>query len=110
VPDRFVDDFRRMTYTSYDESPSAEDDYSGAIPLDRRIAVAGVPLLAIFGAEDQIYDSKQALAAYARVPGAKTRLIHGAGHSPNVEKPAETAQLVLAFDARSGTKCKPRCR
>jgi pimeloyl-ACP methyl ester carboxylesterase len=30
--------------------------------------------------------------------GAETKLIQGAGHSPNVEKPAETAALVLAFD------------
>jgi pimeloyl-ACP methyl ester carboxylesterase len=97
VPDAFVEDFDRMTYTAYGESPDAEDDYSGAIPLDRRIARTGVPLLAIFGAEDQIYDSKKALAAYARVPGARTALIPGAGHSPNVEKPAKTAELVLRF-------------
>ena len=37
------------------------------------------------------------LAAY-RAAGAKTRLIQGAGHSPNVEKPAETAALLLDFN------------
>jgi pimeloyl-ACP methyl ester carboxylesterase len=98
VPDRFVSDFRHMTYTSYD-SDSSEDDYSGAIPLDRRIAAEHVPLLAIFGSEDQIYDSSKALAAYARVPGARTVMVKGAGHSPNVEKPARTAALVLGFAA-----------
>lgn len=96
VPDRFVQDFRRMTYTSY-TSDTEEGDYSNATPLDRRIARSGTPLLAIFGAEDQIYDARKALAAYAAVPGAQTKLIQGAGHSPNVEKPAETAALVLAF-------------
>lgn len=96
VPDRFVEDFHRMTYTSY-TSDTEEGDYSNAVPLDRRIARDGTPLLAIFGAEDQIYDSKKALAAYAKVPGAKTELIAGAGHSPNVEKPARTAALVLKF-------------
>jgi pimeloyl-ACP methyl ester carboxylesterase len=97
VPDRFVADFRRMTYTSYRESVSAEDDYTTDIPLDRRIARAGTPLLAIFGSEDQIYDSKAALRAYGRIPGAETRLLAGAGHSPNVEKPAATAQLIERF-------------
>jgi pimeloyl-ACP methyl ester carboxylesterase len=101
VPDRFVEDFRRMTYTSYDESPAQENNYSDPIPLDKRIARAGVPLLAIFGAEDQIYDSRQALAAYAAVPGARTKLIAGSGHSPNVEKPAQTAALVLGFSAQN---------
>ncbi len=99
VPEAFVEDFNRMTYTAYAESPGEEDDYSNAIPLNRRIRVDGVPLLAIFGAEDQIYDSKKALAAYARIPGAQTALIRGSGHSPNVEKPAQTAALVLRFAA-----------
>jgi pimeloyl-ACP methyl ester carboxylesterase len=102
VPDAFVDDFNRMTYTAYDESPGAEDDYSDAIPLDQRVRKAGVPLLAIFGAEDQIYESKKALAAYRAVPGAETALVPGAGHSPNVERPAQTAGLVLRFAASKG--------
>ena len=97
VPDRFVDDFRRETYTSYDDGGSAEDDYLNKEPLDQRVRATGVPLLAIFGDEDQIFDSPKALAAYAKVPGAKTALVRGAGHSPNVEKPARTAALVLAF-------------
>lgn len=96
VPDEFVDEFNRMTYSSYD-SDGAEGDYMDAEPLDRRIAARGTPLLAIFGSEDQLYDARGALAAYAKVPGAQTVLVPGAGHSPNVEKPARTAALVLGF-------------
>lgn len=96
VPDEFVKEFDRMTYTSYD-SDDVEGEYMDEEPLDRRIERSGVPLLAIFGAEDQIYESGPALAAYAKVPGAETRSIPGAGHSPNVEKPARTAALVLRF-------------
>jgi len=100
VPGEFVDEFNRMTYTSYD-SDGDEGKFMDAEPLDRRIERTRTPLLAIFGAEDQIYDSNAALAAYAKVPGTKTALILGAGHSPNVEKPARTAALVLRF-ARPG--------
>ena len=96
VPDEFVEEFNRMTYTSYD-SDGEEGDFMDAEPLDRRIEGTGTPLLAIFGAEDQIYESKPALAAYANVPGAQTALVPGAGHSPNVEKPARTAALILRF-------------
>jgi pimeloyl-ACP methyl ester carboxylesterase len=96
VPDEFVDEFNRMTYTSYD-SDGEEGDYMDAKPLDRRIERTGTPLLAIFGAEDQLYESEAALAAYAKVPGAQTILIPGAGHSPNIEKPGRTAALVLRF-------------
>lgn len=101
VPEQFVDEFNRMTYTSYD-SDDEEGDFMSAAPLDRRIERSGTPLLAIFGAEDQIYESQRALAAYAKVPGAQTVLIPGAGHSPNVERPRRTAELVLGFD-RTGS-------
>jgi pimeloyl-ACP methyl ester carboxylesterase len=100
-PDQVVDDFRAMTYTSYDEAGSAERDYSEEIPLDQRLANAAIPLLVIFGADDQIYDAREALAAYANVAGARTELIEGAGHSPNVEAPAETARLILGFASAS---------
>jgi pimeloyl-ACP methyl ester carboxylesterase len=97
VPDEFIDDFRRQTYTSYKETAVSEDDYSDEIPLDRRVREVGVPLLAIFGSEEQIYDPQKSLAAYAALPGSATALVPGAGHSPNVEKPALTASLILAF-------------
>jgi pimeloyl-ACP methyl ester carboxylesterase len=99
VPDAFVEDVKRMTYTAYDESPSGVDDFIGAESLGRRMRATGKPLLVLMGAEEQIVeDPQRALDQYAaEVPGASTELIAGAGHSPNVEKPAETARLVLAF-------------
>jgi pimeloyl-ACP methyl ester carboxylesterase len=99
VPDAFVDDVKRMTYSSYSGSHDAFDEYTGEEPLPQRAAALGKPLLAIMGAEEQIAnDPRAALAAYSSaVPSAQAKLIAGAGHSPNVEKPAETAALVLGF-------------
>ena len=99
VPDAFVDDVKRMTYTAYDESPSRTDDFLGEESLDRRMRETGLPLMVLMGAEEQIVnDPRRALAQYATaVPAAETHLIAGAGHSPNVEKPAETARLVIEF-------------
>jgi pimeloyl-ACP methyl ester carboxylesterase len=97
VPDQFVDDVKRMTYTSYDHSGGDVNDYTDQKPLDDRLRSTRIPLLVIFGAEDQIYDAREALSAYADVPGAQTALIQGAGHSPNVEKPGQTARLILRF-------------
>jgi len=100
VPDEFVEDVKRMTYTSYHDSPGGSDDYSKEEGLDRRMKASGKPLMVLMGAEEQIVEDPSArLAEYRRVyPGTVTKLIQGAGHSPNVEKPAETAALVLAFD------------
>ena len=99
VPDEFVEDVDRMTFSSYDDSPTGFDDYTKEEPLDQRMKEAGEPLLVIMGAEEQIINDPPArLAEYrATVPSAQTQLIQGAGHSPNVEKPAQTAALVLAF-------------
>lgn len=104
VPDEFVEEFKRMTYTSYHDADQGEDDYLSEKPLDQRLRETGVPLLAVFGAEDQIFEAKKSLAAFAKVPGARTALIPGAGHSPNVEKPGRTARLVLQFAAEGRSR------
>ena len=96
-PDQPVDDLRAMTYTALKDTVNAEQDYVDHGPLDQRLEALHVPLLVIFGAEDQIYDAQAAIARYRQVPGAQTHLIPGAGHSPNVEKPDLVAPLILAF-------------
>jgi pimeloyl-ACP methyl ester carboxylesterase len=99
VPDRFVEDVKRLTYSAYDGSHNGFDEYTDERPLPARAAATGKPTLAIMGAEEQIAsDPVAALAAY-RARGVKTALIQGAGHSPNVERPAHTTVLVLAFNS-----------
>ncbi|HET8955410.1 MAG TPA: alpha/beta hydrolase [Solirubrobacterales bacterium] len=99
VPDAFVENVKRMTYTSYDESPSGVDDFLDEEPLDQRMAATGKPLMVLMGAEEQIVDDPQrALDQYkSDNPGTETHLIPEAGHSPNVERPALTAKLVRRF-------------
>lgn len=99
VPDAFVEDVKRMTYTSYDDSPGGTDDFLDGGSLDQRMKATGKPLMVLMGAEEQIVDDPQrALDQYARaVPDAKIHLIADAGHSPNVEKPQLTARLILGF-------------
>jgi pimeloyl-ACP methyl ester carboxylesterase len=96
-PDQVVKDYDAMTYTSFDEAPSAYDDYVEELPLDERFKRTPVPLLAIFGAEDQIIDADAAIEGYADVPGVQTEIIDGAGHTPQIEKPEEVAALLEAF-------------
>ncbi|HEV7770229.1 MAG TPA: alpha/beta fold hydrolase [Solirubrobacterales bacterium] len=102
VPDAFVDDVNRMTFTAYDESPSQSEDFVNEEPLDQRMRETGLPLMVIMGAEEQIIeDPAAALAEYrGTVPAVETHLIEGSGHSPNVEKPALTAALLERFSAQ----------
>lgn len=99
VPDAFVEDVKRLTYTAYDDSPGGNDDFLDEESLDQRMKASGKPLMVLMGAEEQIVnDPRRALDQYkAAVPTAQIHLIAGAGHSPNVEKPRETARLVLRF-------------
>jgi pimeloyl-ACP methyl ester carboxylesterase len=96
VPDRFVEDFKDMTYTSYDDSRSASDQYRDDSGLDDRLSDEGVPLLVVFGSQDDIADPDSA-QDYRKVPGARIVALDGVGHSPHVEKPAATVRLIRSF-------------
>lgn len=97
VPDRFVDDVRAMTYPAYRDSAEESDSYTDAKPLNTRLQETGLPLLAIFGEQDQLYSAREGLSAYAAIPGVETVLIPEAGHSPNVEAPEKVAAVLGRF-------------
>jgi pimeloyl-ACP methyl ester carboxylesterase len=103
IPDAFVEDVRRLTYTAYDDSPGGNEAFLAEQSLDQRMRATGKPLMVLMGAEEQIIDDpRRALDQFAQaVPGAKTHLIPDAGHSPNVERPDFTANLVLQFAKKS---------
>ncbi len=98
-PDQVVEDNRLMTFSSYDAPPRAADDFLEAESLPSRLTRAAVPFLAILGAEDQIVDTDLVAEEYAAVPGARIEVLAGVGHSPNVEAPAKTTNLLLGFSA-----------
>lgn len=100
VPDAFVDDFRDMTYSSYDGSHDAVDDYREQQGLADRLADEQVPLLVAFGSRDDIADPASA-QDYRKVPDARIVTLDGAGHSPHVEQPARTARLINEFSERN---------
>jgi pimeloyl-ACP methyl ester carboxylesterase len=96
VPDQFVQDFNRMTYTSYDSSHNASDDFGEKRSVAERLGAVKKPLLAIQGGKDEVVDPDSA-RDYRRVPRARIVLVPSAGHSPMVEQPSETARLIRAF-------------
>ena len=102
-PDQVVEDQGAMTYSAYEGAHEGLEDFRDEAPLDARMRTAAVPLLAIFGEEEQIIDDPQAAAEeFSDVPGARTTILPGAGHSPNVELPRQTARLILEFALDGG--------
>lgn len=55
------------------------------------------PALVVWGEADRMVPRAHANAYAAGLPKARLTLIEGAGHSPQVEKPAETAAAVASF-------------
>lgn len=94
-----VEDFRQMTYTSYSDVHTGLQNFLDSKPLNERFTSAAVPLMVIFGSEDQIFDAGPSLAGYGGVPGVETVTIKGAGHSPQVEKPKQVAARLEKFAA-----------
>jgi pimeloyl-ACP methyl ester carboxylesterase len=67
-----------------------------ALPLDRQVRDLGLPVLAILGGRDRLYPSAPTAARY-RAAGARVVVIDDAGHSVNVQRPAEVAELIREF-------------
>jgi pimeloyl-ACP methyl ester carboxylesterase len=98
IPQAIIDDVRGMTYHAFTATAQAADNYLQQRPLPNRLATLGTPLLVIFGSEDRRWRSSSA-ADYRVVPGAKIEMLPGVGHSPLLEEPPRTAELLLAFAA-----------
>jgi pimeloyl-ACP methyl ester carboxylesterase len=97
VPDQFVDDVDEMTYSAYDKSSSESHDFVEDKPNSARVADARVPLLVIFGTEDEIVDPDAADRWKKDVPRARVVRLRGVGHSPQWEDPRQVTQLLLDY-------------
>lgn len=98
LPDAIIDDARGMTYHAFTATSGAAEDYLRQRPLPDRLAALGTPLLVVFGVEDRRWLSSSA-ADYRAVPGARIEMLPGVGHSPPLEDPGRTAELLLSFAA-----------
>ena len=105
VPDVFVQDFNKVTFTAYKRTYDESGDYVADGHLARDIRSVRVPRLVIFGHDDRLVSPPlEAADEYRRQFAVRTAIVPGAGHSPMVEQPRETARLLTGLDART----KPR--
>jgi pimeloyl-ACP methyl ester carboxylesterase len=98
VPDALLAHVQGMTYRSFTATMRGYWDYLSQRSIPDRLAGLGLPVLVIFGAEDRRWRSASA-AAYREVPGARVELLPGVGHTPMLEDPETTANVLLDFTA-----------
>ncbi|MGH3303720.1 MAG: alpha/beta fold hydrolase [Streptosporangiaceae bacterium] len=101
IPDAFIKHVLGMTHRSFAEAMRAPLAYLGQRSLPDRLTDLGLPVLVVFGADDQRWRSSSA-AAYKVVPGARVELLAGVGHTPMMEDPQTTGKLLLDFAATAG--------
>jgi pimeloyl-ACP methyl ester carboxylesterase len=97
-PEKFVEDFKQLTYTAFRSAHDGSVEFRTAKSLDARLAALNPPppLLVIFGSKDALIAPASA-ELYKKVSGASVEIIHGPGHSPMVEAPAKAPDLIKSF-------------
>jgi len=98
IPDDIIEAAQGMTHRALRAAARASLDYLGQRSLPTRLAALGIPVLVIFGADDQRWRSTSA-AAYRAVPDVRVELLPGVGHTPMLEDPQTTSALLLDFAA-----------
>jgi pimeloyl-ACP methyl ester carboxylesterase len=98
IPDAFIEDALRMSHRTFVEMLRAPVSYLGQRSLPDRLTALGLPLLVVFGTDDQRWRPSSA-HAYSVVPGSRVELLPGVGHTPMMEDPQATAALLLEFSA-----------
>jgi pimeloyl-ACP methyl ester carboxylesterase len=98
IPDAFVEHMREITHRDFVGAMQAPLDYLEQRSLPSRLPPLGLPVLVIFGTDDQRWRSSSAVA-YRAVPGARVELLPGVGHTPMMEDPQATGRLLLDFAA-----------
>jgi len=97
-PFSFLDAVRRMTFHSFTTTMRESSAYIAEKTVPDRLTAVGKPLLVIWGEDDKRY-RRSSIDAYRAVPGARVEPLPGLGHSPNMEDPGKSAELLLAFAA-----------
>ncbi|WP_410876172.1 alpha/beta fold hydrolase [Nocardia sp. A7] len=105
-PAQFYADYRAMSPRMFRAVALDRPKALSQRPLDVQVRELALPTLVIHGDGDRMFDCATTLARYAAV-GARTEVIPGAGHSPQIERPHQVAALIRDFsrecDQRAGS-------
>jgi pimeloyl-ACP methyl ester carboxylesterase len=107
VPDQFVADLNRMTYSSYDGSHEGSDDFQDDKSVVDRLVALHKPLLVLYGEQDELVHPGSR-EQYRKVPGAIVNAIRDTGHSAMYEKPEVVAPIMSVFARRVTREARRR--
>jgi pimeloyl-ACP methyl ester carboxylesterase len=85
-----------MRYRAFSATPKETMKYVARRSMPARLAELTIPALVVFGALDRRWRSSSG-AEYGFLPDVDVEIIPGAGHSPMIEAPGRTVQLLGDF-------------
>jgi pimeloyl-ACP methyl ester carboxylesterase len=88
-------DFRALRVAMFRVVLIDRRDRMAGRPLDAQVRDAGKPTLVILGERDHFYGARS--AARYEAAGARVEIFPDSGHSPLVERPERTAQVIREF-------------
>jgi len=103
VPQELVDDVRGMSHHAFITTMQETSTYMEQQAIPDRLSVLDTPLHVMFGDQDRRWLPSSA-HDYRTVPGAKIEFLSGLGHSPILEDPPRTADMLLAFTTAHATR------
>lgn len=99
IDPQIVADVRGMNHRAFTTTPKETMKYLARQSLPDRLGKLALPVLVIFGVEDRRWRSSST-AGYSAVPYVAVELLPGIGHSPILEEPGLTADLLARFVAK----------
>jgi pimeloyl-ACP methyl ester carboxylesterase len=96
IPAQIIANVRAMTYRAFSATPKETMKYVARRSIPARLAELTIPALVVFGALDRRWRSSSG-AEYDLVPEVEVKIIPGVGHSPMIEAPGRTGQLLGDF-------------
>jgi pimeloyl-ACP methyl ester carboxylesterase len=97
-PDDLVAEVRDITYRAFRTALRRNTAYITERSVPERLTALDVPVLVIFGDADPRWEPSSA-HQYDAVPNARVELLPGVGHTPMLEAPEATGELLLGFTA-----------
>lgn len=99
-------ELRRELYLARGVAPPGRRAFDALLPLvgapihrREQLARLSLPTLLLWGERDEAFPLPIAVDARSRIPGAELAVV-SAGHSPHLERPADTVDAIQAFLAR----------
>jgi pimeloyl-ACP methyl ester carboxylesterase len=101
IPAQIVEHVRGMKHCTIAATPKETKAFIAQRDLPDRLRELMLPTLVIFGVEDRRWRASSTVE-FGVVPNVAVELLPGVGHSPMLEDPDRTAELLTSFIAKIG--------